>query len=746
MAAIKTIALPVEGMTCASCVARVEKAISKVDGIETANVNLATEQVSISFDPSRAGMEALSKAVEDAGYKLIIPPTSSPVAEAASAEEDRHEQSYLRLKREFLIAAAAAVPVMAVSMATMSRGFMEWLPLSLNDINGLLFLATTMVITVSGKRFFSIAWKLLKHGAADMNTLVAVGTGAAYVYSTVVVLFPDWLGSIDGRHVYFDTTVTIIALILMGRLLEARAKRRTTGAIKALLGLQPRTARIIENGRERDIPIGDVKQGNIVLVRPGEKIPVDGAIVRGATSVDESMVTGESMPVEKTTGQQVIGGTLNKYGSVEIRATAVGADSVIAHIVKLVEQAQGSKAPIQALADKIASVFVPVVIGIALLTFVLWLIVGQLPFSAALVNFIAVLIIACPCALGLATPTAIMVGTGLGATQGILIKNAVSLEQAHRITTIVLDKTGTVTEGKPSVHEVRAFGGFNEQAVIRFAASLETKSEHPLGAAIVDFARANDVALSDAGSFAAKAGLGAEGVMGGKKVVVGNITLMQESSVPTGEPAEQIRAMTSRGMTPVFVAVEGALAGVIGIADQLKETSTDAVRRLKQSGLKVVMMTGDVEETAASVARAAGIDTVIAQVLPQDKAKEVRRLQEAGAVVAMVGDGINDAPALAQADVGIAIGTGTDVAIETADITLMNGDLNRVVDAITLSRSTIRTIRQNLFWAFIYNVIGIPVAALGLLNPAVAAGAMAMSSVSVVSNSLRLRTKRLSRA
>ena len=742
MAVIETIALPVEGMTCASCVARVEKALGKVDGIETASVNLATEQVSISFDPSRAHMEAFSKAVEDAGYKLVIPPKNAPEATAASAGEDRHEQSYLRLKKEFLIAAALAVPVMAVSMAAMSRGFMEWLPLSLNDINRLLFLAATVVITVSGKRFFSIAWKLLKHGAADMNTLVAVGTGAAYVYSTVVVLFPDWLGAIDGRHVYFDTTVTIIALILMGRLLEARAKQRTTGAIKALLGLQPRTARIIQDGRERDIPISNVVQGNIVLVRPGEKIPVDGVIVRGATSVDESMVTGESMPVEKTTGQRVIGGTLNKYGSVEIRATTVGADSVIAQIVKLVEQAQGSKAPIQALADRIAAVFVPAVIGIALLTFVLWLTVGHLPFSAALVNFIAVLIIACPCALGLATPTAIMVGTGLGATHGILIKNAVSLEQAHRITTIVLDKTGTVTEGKPSVHEVRTFDGFNEHEVIRFAASLETKSEHPLGAAIVDYARAKDVVLGDAQSFAAKAGLGAEGAIGGNKVVVGNMSLMQESSVPTGEGAEQIHAMTSQGKTPVFVAVDGVLAGVIGIADRLKETSVEAVRRLKESGLRVVMMTGDVEETAASVARAAGIERVIAQVLPGDKAAEVRKLQEAGAVVAMVGDGINDAPALAQADVGIAIGTGTDVAIETADITLMNGDLNSVADAITLSRSTIRTIRQNLFWAFIYNVIGIPVAALGLLNPAVAAGAMAMSSVSVVSNSLRLRTKR----
>jgi len=573
-----------------------------------------------------------------------------------------------------------------------------------------------------------------------MNTLVAVGTGTAYLYSAVAVLFPHWLGLHHaGDHIYFDTAAVIVTLILLGRLLEAKAKHRASDAIKKLMGLQPKSARVLRNGIELDIPVEQVAKDDVVLVRPGEKIPVDGVITRGSTSIDESMVTGESMPVERIVGQKVVGGTINKNGSIEFRTTAVGKNTVIAQIIRLVEEAQGSKAPIQALADKIASVFVPVVIGIALLTFALWFTVGETSFTGAMVNFIAVLIIACPCALGLATPTAIMVGSGVGASHGILIKNAQSLERAREIQTIVFDKTGTITEGKPSVTDFVSLNGSDEISVLQKVSSVEKKSEHPLGQAVVEYAKLKSIAPKDVESFQSYPGLGVSAVVDGVAVVAGNMAMMKDWSVKTDEAETVAARLSEEGKTSILVAVNGTLAAIIGIADTIKPTSHEAVQLLRRMNLEVVMMSGDNQATAEAIARQAGIETVIAGVMPGEKASRIKMLQAEGKVVAMVGDGVNDAPALAQADLGIAMGGGTDVAMETADITLMKNDLLGVVQAIRLSKATLRTIKQNLFWAFIYNVVGIPVAALGLLNPIFAAAAMAFSSVSVVSNSLRLR-------
>ena len=742
--ATQTLTLPVEGMTCASCVARVEKTLKKVEGVEIANVNLATENVTVSFDPAKADLATMAAAVEEAGYKLALPPPaakgSAPGSVATREEESHQEKAFRQLKKDFIFSAVLTLPVMIVSMVNMTEWFMSSVPLTMSEINILLFLATTAVMAGPGKRFFVIAWKLAKHFSADMNTLVAVGTGTAYLFSSIVTLFPRWL-PIDNPmdHIYFDTAATIVTLILLGRMLEARAKSRTTDAIKKLIGLQPKTARVVRDGQEQDVPIESVIHNDIVIVRPGERIPVDGFITKGATSIDESMITGESMPVEKSAGGKVIGGTINKNGSIEFRATAVGKETVIAQIIRLVEEAQGSKAPIQALADRIAAVFVPIVIGIALATFLAWYFVGGLPFTAAMINFIAVLIIACPCALGLATPTAIMVGTGLGATKGILIKNAESLERAHNIQTVVLDKTGTVTEGKPSVTDVLPLNGFDEPAILRYAASIESRSEHPLGQAVLDYAKLRTIQPEEIESFQSHTGLGVTAVVHGDAVAIGNAGLMKEFAIQLGEAEERAARFSSEGKTPIFVAANGKLAGLIAVADTVKPTSKQAVSELNAMGIDIVMITGDNLRTAEAIASQAGISRVIAGVMPQDKAARVKSLQSNGKVVAMVGDGINDAPALAQADVGIAMGGGTDVAMETADITLMSGDLLGVVGAIKLSKKTIRTIKQNLFWAFIYNIIGIPVAAFGLLNPMYAAAAMAFSSVSVVSNSLRLR-------
>lgn len=742
-AAIQTQTLAVEGMTCASCVARVEKTLMQTPGVESASVNLATEKVTVSYDPKQTDLPNLSKAVENAGYALVIPQPKSAVENPLS-EESHQQKNYRAIRRELIFSAALTVPIMIVSMVAMADWFMRWSPFGMDEINKLLFLATTIVMVAGGRRFFTVAWRLAKHFSADMNTLVAVGTGAAYVYSTVAVLFPSWLQITDpSAHIYFDTSATIITLILLGRMLEARAKAKTADAIKALIGLQPRTARVRRNGIEMEIDRENVVVGDIVIVRPGESIPVDGVITEGRTSIDESMLTGESMPVDRTVGEKAFGGTINGTGSIELRAAAVGSDTMIAHVIRLVEEAQGSKAPIQTLVDKIASVFVPVVMGIALVTFAAWILIGDATLSAALMNAIAVLIIACPCALGLATPTAIMVGTGLGAKHGILIKNAESLEQIRQVNTIVLDKTGTLTIGKPIVSAIAALNGHSKDELLRLAASVETRSEHPLGRAVVEEASKSGITLVSVSEFLSAPGLGVSGVVDGIKVAAGNLAFMKEQSIQVNDSDPAIRALLTDGMTPLWIGFNGTLAGVIGVADEVKPASREAIQNLKGLGMNVVMLTGDRAETAQSVAKGLGIDEVIAGVRPDQKAGVIRDLRKQGKVVAMVGDGVNDAPALAHADVSVAMGSGTDVAMEASDITLMNSDPRNIVLAIHLSKKTLTTIRQNLFWAFIYNVIGIPLAAFGLLNPMLAAGAMAMSSVSVVTNSLRLVRTRL---
>ena len=745
---IKTLTLPVEGMTCASCVARVEKALKKVEGVSSVNVNFATEKVTLSFDDKSTDLPKLAAVVEDAGYKLLTAQEEEKIesqvqSQVEMPEDLEQKRSYRPLKSEFIFAVILTIPIMVISMVDMTAWFHRLVPVPMEYIDRLLFIATALVVFISGKRFYTISWRLLKHFSADMNTLVAVGTATAFIYSTIAVLFPKILSITNAAdHIYFDTTATIITLILMGRLLEARAKDKTSSAIKKLVGLQPKNAFVIRKGKEVSIPISDVRAEDIVIVKPGEKIPVDGIITSGFSSIDESMVTGESIPVDKKTDDKVIGGTINKNGSFQFKATAVGKDTFIAQIIKLVEQAQGSKAPIQSLADKIASVFVPVVISIAVITFMLWLFAGGASFTYAMINFIAVLVIACPCALGLATPTAIMVGTGLGASKGILIKNAQSLELAHKIRIAVLDKTGTITSGKPSVTDVAALNNFDENKLLQIAASIENKSEHPIGQAITDYAKDHNIITGNVEGFNSVTGLGLTGIVDGQAAAIGNLLMMKEYSINTGNAEETAGRFSSEGKTPVFVSVNGKLSGVIAVADPIKPSSKNAISQLKRMGIEVVMITGDNEKTANSIAKEAGIEKVIAGVLPQDKAKHVKDMQREGKVVAMVGDGINDSPALAQADVGIAIGTGTDVAIETSDITLIKGDLQSVVHAVNLSHKTIRTIRQNLFWAFIYNVIGIPVAALGFLNPIYAAAAMAFSSVSVVSNSLLLRRRK----
>lgn len=739
---IQTLTLPVEGMTCASCVARVEKALTNVEGVRAAAVNLATEKARIEFDPAVVNIEKLRAAVSDAGYSLHVPgDQAAPTADG----EDRHAATMRQLTKELILSAALTVPVMVLSMASMLDSYARWSPLSLDETNKVLLLLTTPVLFVSGKRFFKGFWSALKHFSADMNTLVAVGTGAAFAFSTVAVLFPDWLDHAGHRgHVYFDTTATIITLILLGKFLEAKAKGRASDAIRKLMGLQPASARIVSDGVERDIPLAQVLAGDTVIVRPGERIPVDGVVLNGVTTVDESMVTGESMPVEKSSGDKAIGGTMNNSGSITIRATAVGKDSLLSRIAALVEEAQGSKAPIQNLADKIASVFVPIVIAIGMITFALWFFLAGAGFTTALVHSIAVLIIACPCALGLATPTAIMVGTGRGANLGILIKNADSLERAHRIQTIVLDKTGTITEGKPVVTDVIAFDGFEREKILKYAASLERKSEHPLARAIVEHAGENDIQLAEPEAFQSLTGFGVAGVIHGLPVAVGNAALLKEYAIHLKGSENLLERLSVEGKTVILVAIDSEPAGVIAVADAIKPTSREAIMRMKELGFDVVMITGDNARTAKAIGEQTGVHRVIAEVLPQDKARHIQSLQAQGRTVAMVGDGINDAPALARADVGIAMGTGTDIAMDAADITLMRGDLKSIVEAIRLSSATLRTIRQNFFWAFVYNIVGIPLAAFGLLDPMIAAAAMAFSSVSVVGNSLRLKRRRIS--
>jgi Cu+-exporting ATPase len=730
--------LPVLGMHCAGCAARIEGALVKTPGVERAGVNFATTRATVAFDPAVVTPQRLVEAVRGEGYDAVLPEPDTPADEVAARAR---EAEYRTFRLRFVIAAVLTVPVLVLAMAghllphdPFDSPATPWVELAL----------TTPVLFWAGRGFFVGAWAAARHRAADMNTLVAVGTLAAYGYSLAATLLPHALHG----HVYYEVAASIVTLILLGQLLQARATARTRGAIAALVKLRPKTARVERDGTEADIPIEQVRVGDVVLVRPGETVPLDGQVESGTSNVDESMLTGEPLPVAKGPGDAVVGGTLNQTGAFHFRATRVGADTVLQRIVKLVQEAQGSKAPIQRLADRVAGVFVPVVLAIAAITFVAWLVLApaETRLTQALLAAVSVLIIACPCALGLATPTAILVGTGRGAQAGILIKGGEALERAHQVTTVVLDKTGTVTAGKPSVTDVLPIGGTAEtdMELLRLAASAERASEHPLAAAVVRAAEERGLTLSHPDKFAAIPGHGIEAVVGGRTVLVGTARLLRDRGLPPDVATAD--RFAAEGKTPVFVAVDGQPAGLIAIADRPKPSAAPAVQRLKQLGLKVVLLTGDTARTAKAIANKVGIDTVIAGVLPAGKAEEIARLQGAGEVVAMVGDGINDAPALAKADVGIAMGSGTDVAVESAEVTLVRGDLAGVPAAIELSRATMRTIRQNLFFAFAYNVLGVPVAAgmlypltHQLLSPVLASAAMALSSVSVVTNALRLR-------
>ena len=733
-----TVTIPIEGMSCASCVAKIEHGLSAVPGVSRAAVNLATEQATVEYQPGVTDPAAIQETIRSLGYTPVV--SAAPAAQAMVSPEskkDRKQAAYRALKRRFWVAAALSVPVMLLGMSEHLG-----LPIPQAASFWLQLLLTTPVQFWAGWQFYNGAWAMARHGTTDMNTLIALGTSAAYGYSVAATVTPGvFTAGGSTPQVYFDSSAAIITLILLGRVLEARAKGRTSEALTRLIGLQAKQARVIRDGRERDIPVEEVKVGDTVIVRPGEKVPVDGVILEGTSSLDESMLTGESIPVDKGPGDQVIGATLNKTGYFRFKAMQVGADTALARIVRLVEEAQGSKPPIARLVDQVAAVFVPIVIAVALLTFGLWLAFGPAPaFTKALLNFVAVLIIACPCALGLATPTSIMVGIGRGAELGILIRGGAALEQARALTTVVLDKTGTLTTGELAVKEIVVRQeGWTREKLLQFAASAEQGSEHPIGEAIVKMARELRIALEPLKDFAAVPGHGIRATVKGQPVRVGNLRLMEVDGLKVASLEAETARLAEAGLTPMFVAAGGTVVGVIAVADTVKEHAREAVSALKVMGLDVVMITGDNPRTAAAVAREVGIERVLAEVLPEAKASEVKRLQGEGRRVAMVGDGINDAPALAQADVGIAIGAGTDVAMEAADITLIGGDLRGVATAIQLSRATMHNIKQNLFAAFIYNVILIPVAALGWLNPILAAAAMGASSVSVVSNALRLR-------
>ena len=769
--------LNVAGMTCASCVAHVEGALKEVQGVLSANVNLATEKATVEYIRGVASLDDFREAVDEVGY------TVEGLAEGDYGEQDESERlarvkEIRALRRKVLIAGAVGLAIMVVMYIPL-----ETLRLTEFQLNFILWVLATPVQFWAGAVFYRSAWSAAKHRTTNMNTLIALGTSVAYGYSTALTFFGDFFSEAHLVHAnglfahstgtYFDASAIVICLVLLGRLLEARAKGQTSAAIRKLMGLRPKTARVVRDGGEVDIPIEQVVPGDVLVVRPGEKIAVDGEVTEGTFVVDESMLTGESVPVEKTVGSPVYGATINKTRSFRFEATKVGRDTVLAQIIRLVEEAQGSKAPVQRLVDVIASYFVPVVIAVASVTFVVWFFLGPAPeLPIAILNLVAVLVIACPCALGLATPTAIMVGMGKGAEHGILIRNAEALERAYKVDAVVLDKTGTLTQGKPVVTDVVAVG-MAEEEMFRVAASAERDSEHPLGEALVAAAKERGLALEEVSRFQALPGHGVQAQVNGFTVDLGNLPLMQERGFSLNGLEARAEELSQQGKTSVFIAMDGEVAGIIAVADTLRTESRDAVEALHRLGAEVIMLTGDNRRTAEAIARQVGIDPdsgtgqdrVLAGVLPTQKVDAIRALQAEGKFVAMVGDGINDAPALSQADVGIAIGTGTDIAMAAADVTLMRGDLRGVVEAITLSKATMRTIRQNLFWAFFYNIALIPVAAgvlylvfkdtgvpgsalryilgdFGFLNPVMAAAAMAFSSVSVVTNSLRLRTFR----
>jgi len=745
--------LPITGMTCANCALTVERSLKRTPGVEDVSVNFATERATVRYDPSKVALPALAAAVEDAGYGVVLADERDLAdAEARARAEEIADQS-----RKFWTGVAFSAPLFLLSMARdfMLVGMWAHAPW----VNWLMLVLATPVQLYVGSDYYVGAWKALRNRTANMDVLVALGSSVAYVYSIVVTVALTLGSTGAGAHVYFETAALIITLIKLGKLLEVRAKGETGRAIRELMALAPPTARVLRGGVETDVPVESVVVGDEVVVRPGERVPVDGIVVEGRSAIDESMLTGESMPIEKAPGDEVVGATMNRTGAFRFRATRVGRDTALAQVVRLVQEAQGSKAPIQRLADRVSAVFVPAVVLIALATMAVWWLWFDAGFTPALIRLVAVLVIACPCALGLATPTAVMVGTGRGARMGVLFRSSEALETARKIDVIVLDKTGTITRGEPAVRRVMSVSGAGEsenQALLRLAAAAERGSEHPLGRAVVREAERVHVDVPATSHFEAIPGKGVAAVVAGDPVLVGTRAFLEEWGVPTTVQEAAASRMEAEAMTPLWVARGGAVAGLIGVADTLKDGSADAVRSLRARGLEVVMLTGDNERVAERIAREVGIERVFAEVLPGDKSAVVQRLKEEGKrVVAMVGDGINDAPALAQADVGIALGTGTDVAMEAADVTLMSGDLRVVPEALSLSRATMTVIEQNLFWAFFYNVALIPVAAgafygltflptvLRAMHPVLAAAAMALSSVTVVANSLRLARVRI---
>jgi P-type Cu+ transporter len=739
--------LKIEGMTCASCAKNVERVTRKLDGVTESNVNFATEKLTISYEASKVKVSDIKKAVEKAGYKAVEDEA------AVDTDKERKEKEIKSLWRRFIISSIFTVPLLYMAMGHM---FGEALGIKLPEVidpmmNPWNFAITQLILVlppiIVGHKYFTVGFKSLFRRSPNMDSLIAIGTSAAFIYGIYAIVQIYGGNGEYANELYFEAGGVILTLITLGKYLESVTKGKTSEAIKKLMGLAPKTATIIRDGKEVEISIDEVEVGDVIVVKPGEKMPVDGVVLEGNTSVDESMLTGESIPVEKNAGDNIIGASINKNGTIKYKATKVGKDTALAQIIKLVEDAQGSKAPIAKLADVISSYFVPVVIGLSIVSALAWYFLGGKSPIFALTIFISVLVIACPCALGLATPTAIMVGTGKGAENGVLIKSGVALETTHKIKTIVFDKTGTITEGKPKVTDIVVVNGIKEDELLQLTASAEKGSEHPLGEAIVKGAEEKGLEFKNLDFFKAIPGHGIEVKIDGKEILAGNRKLMVERNISLENLEEASNKLAEEGKTPMYVAIEGKLAGIIAVADTVKENSTKAIEHLHKMGIEVAMITGDNKRTAEAIAKQVGIDRILAEVLPQDKANEVKKLQSEGKKVAMVGDGINDAPALAQADIGIAIGSGTDVAMESADIVLMRSDLMDVPTAIQLSKSTIRNIKQNLFWAFGYNTLGIPVA-MGvlyifggpLLNPMIAAAAMSLSSVSVLGNALRLKT------
>ncbi len=750
---VETMRVLIKNMHCASCVTDIEASLLALPGVLAARVNPATGTADIDYQPEKVDFSAMAEALRSSGYAVDdITEGKAPAGgdEPADSEEAARQQEYRSLMSKFWFAAAISVPVMALSYPDLVPGLREWMPAGSETrrlVWGLLGVLTLPVLVWSGSQFYTGMWQALKHRSANMHTLIAIGITAAYLYSVVAVLFPGLFPDQALAEVFWDVSAVVVALVVLGMALEVKAKGRTSEAIKKLMSLQAKTARVLRDGKEIDLPVEEVVVEDIVIVRPGEKIPVDGEIIEGSSAVDESMITGESMPVEKHPGDEVIGATLNKTGSFRFRATKVGKDTALANIIRMVKEAQGSKAPIQRVVDQVAGYFVPAVMILAIMAFVAWYVVGPEPrIIYATIVFVTTLIIACPCALGLATPTSLTVGIGKGAENGILIRSGDALQTAEKLTAIILDKTGTITRGEPALTDVVPSAGESEEAVLRLAASLERGSEHPLGEAIVKGAESKGLELVQAENFSAIPGHGVSGEVEKRKVLLGNAKLMRDRSIDISGLTGDWERLAGEGKTPMYVAVEGRAAGLVAVADTVKPDSQGAIALLKSMGIEVVMLTGDNQRTADAIAREVGVDRVLAEVLPDDKAHEVQKLQLEGKTVGMVGDGINDAPALAQADIGFAIGTGTDVAIEASDVTLIKGSLTGVVTAIEISRATMRNVRQNLLGAFGYNTLGIPVA-MGvlypffglLLSPLIAAAAMAFSSVTVVTNANRLR-------